>query len=93
MLPDVDARQMSMPAVSSTLTFIARKTDQSAELPISRIGRLGCPGPPALLARQSRAKDSIVGQFCRKNVLASSTLGARTLTLQACLPPSFVIWK
>jgi len=34
---------------------------------------------------------SIIGQLSRKNVLASSILGARTLTLQACLPLPFVI--
>ena len=42
-------------------------------------------------ARPSRAMDSIIGQFCRKKDVASCTLGACTLMLQACLPPLFVI--
>jgi len=46
--------------------------------------------PPA---RPSRAIDSIVGQFCRKNAVASCMLGACTLTLHACLTPPFEIWK
>jgi hypothetical protein len=44
-----------------------------------------------VLVRPSRAIDSIIGQFCRKNVVASPALGAWTLTLQACLPPLFAI--
>jgi hypothetical protein len=35
--------------------------------------------------------DSIIGQFCRKHVVASPMFGACTLTLQACLPPLFDI--
>jgi hypothetical protein len=46
--------------------------------------------PPA---RPSRAISSMVGQFCRKNMVASWIFGACTLTLQACLPPRFEIWK
>jgi hypothetical protein len=42
-------------------------------------------------ARPSRAIDSIVGQFCRKNAVASCMLGACTLTLQACLTPPLEI--
>jgi hypothetical protein len=49
--------------------------------------------PSDLLTRSFRAIDSIIGQFCLKNVVASWILGACTLTLQACLPPPFVIWK
>ena len=47
--------------------------------------------PSDLLTRSFRAIDSIIGQFCLKNVVASWILGACTLTLQACLPPPFVI--
>jgi len=43
------------------------------------------------LTRRSRAIDSIIGQFSRSNVVASEMLCASTLTLQACLPPLFVI--
>jgi hypothetical protein len=49
------------------------------------------PSPSDLLTRSFRAMDSIIGQFCLKNVVASWILGACTLTLQACLPPPFVI--
>ena len=49
--------------------------------------------PAAPFAMLSRASDSIIGQFCRKNVVASPRLSADILTLQACLPPLFVIWK
>src|ERR1700730_19279349 len=47
--------------------------------------------PSDLLTRSFRAIDSIIGQFCLKNIVASWILGACTLTLQACLPPPFVI--
>jgi hypothetical protein len=69
-----------------------------ADDPVDQAGS-GYPGTaslivrssPDLAARPSRAMDSIIGQFCRKNVVASWMVGARTATLQACLPPLFAI--
>jgi hypothetical protein len=40
-----------------------------------------------LFASLSRAMVSIIGQFCRKNAVASEKLAACTFTLQACLAP------
>jgi hypothetical protein len=69
--------------MDGSIARAARQGAMSLILPLSR-------QPPA---RPSRAISSIVGQFCRKNMVASWIFGACTLTLQACLAPLFEIWK
>src|ERR1700694_1290791 len=83
--------EMLMSAVSSTAEIRRAESQVQVGPSYQATASLIVRSSPDLLTRPSRAMDSIIGQFCRKNLVASWMLGACTLTLQPCLPPLLVI--